>query len=120
MLFHCRLTVAIVAVITSAQSVDAQLTEGQQRGVDASVARALDYISREQQPGGAWRTDSSGESTAATSLAVMAFMSAGHVPGEGPYGRKIESGIRWVIEHQEENGMLVHRRSHGPMPGGGR
>ena len=45
----------------------------------------------------------------------MSYMAAGHLPGEGPYGTQIERGIRWVLEHQEDNGMLVHKRSHGPM-----
>jgi hypothetical protein len=109
------LTVAIVSACFVARSAEAQLSADEQQAVDATIARALDYLAREQQPEGAWRTDSSGESTAATSLAVMSFMAAGHVPGEGPYGRAIDNGIRWVVEHQEDNGMLVHRRSHGPM-----
>ena len=95
--------------------VFSELTEEQQRGVDASVVRALEYLSGQQEANGAWKTNSFGESTAATSLAVMAYMAAGHLPGEGPYGQQIERGIRWLIQHQEDNGMLVHKRSHGPM-----
>jgi hypothetical protein len=45
----------------------------------------------------------------------MAFMSAGHVPGEGPYGDRMLRGIRWVLDHQQKNGMFVHRAGHGPM-----
>ncbi len=93
----------------------AELTEEEQASVDQAVVRALEYLSDQQEPSGAWKTNSFGESTAATSLAVMAYMAAGHLPGEGPYGQQIEQGIRWVIQHQEENGMLVHKRSHGPM-----
>lgn len=87
----------------------------EEKEVDDAIVRALEYLARHQEPSGAWRTDSYGESTATTSLAVMAFMAAGHVPGEGPYGRQLLRGIRWVLDHQEANGMLVHRRSHGPM-----
>ena len=65
--------------------------------IDASVNRALEWLAKEQQPSGAWRSESYGESTAATSLAVMAFMAAGHVPEEGPYGRHISKGIAWVL-----------------------
>lgn len=93
----------------------AEVTDEEAAAVDAAVARALDYLARTQQTTGAWRTDQYGECTAATSLAVMAFMAAGHLPGEGPYGAPIERGIRWVLQHQEDNGMLVHKRSHGPM-----
>jgi squalene cyclase len=83
--------------------------------IDSAILRGLEYLSSVQQPSGAWETDSFGESTASTSLAVMAFLAAGHVPSEGPYGQQITRGIRWVLDHQEDNGMIVHRKSHGPM-----
>lgn len=95
----------------------------EQKRVDAAVVRALKYLASQQEASGAWRIRSYGESTAATSLAVMAFLAAGHVPGEGPYGRRLEKAIDWVIAHQQpydrqpgnETVMLVARRSHGPM-----
>jgi hypothetical protein len=83
--------------------------------VDNSIARALDFIKSEQLPNGGWRADAHGESSGITSLAIMAFMAAGHTPGEGPYGETINKGIRWVLDHQEPNGMLIAKRSHGPM-----
>jgi len=87
----------------------------EQKKVDRAVAEALRFLAREQQASGAWQISSYGESTAATSLAVMAFMAAGHVPGEGPYGERLDRAIRWVIGHQQPNGMIVHAKSHGPM-----
>jgi hypothetical protein len=87
----------------------------EQRLVDASITRALEYLAQAQLPSGSWRLDGYGEDTSGTSLAVMAFLAAGHIPNEGPYGLHITRGIRWVCAHQEANGMLVHRRSHGPM-----
>jgi hypothetical protein len=87
-----------------------------QQAIDDSIARALAYLSAEQQPSGAWLTDAWGESPAITSLAVMAFLAAGHVPGEGPYGEQINKGIRWVIDQQQPSGLLIRRaQSHGPM-----
>lgn len=83
--------------------------------IDAAIARALDHLSKRQNPSGAWSLDGQGESTAATSLAVMAFLAAGHVPGEGPYHETIQRGIRWVLDQQQANGMLVRERGHGPM-----
>jgi len=69
--------------------------------VDQAVARALKYLSREQRASGGWRLGRyRRESTAATSLAVMSFLAAGHVPGEGPYGRQLEEGIEWVLDQQ--------------------
>jgi prenyltransferase beta subunit len=83
--------------------------------IDKAISKSLKFLASQQVPSGAWRIDSYGESTAATSLAVMAFLAAGHVPGEGPYGKQINQGVAWVLDHQLPNGMLVHRKSHGPM-----
>ena len=110
----CVILCGAAALLTPVPAA-AEVSPEDSAAVDAGVARALDYLARHQQPTGAWRTDQYGECTAATSLAIMAFMAAGHLPGEGPYGAQIERGIRWVLEHQEDNGMLVHKRSHGPM-----
>jgi squalene cyclase len=36
----------------------------------------------------------------------MAFLAAGHVPGEGPYGDIIEKGVRFVLTQQKPNGLI--------------
>jgi hypothetical protein len=78
--------------------------------LEKNIDRALKFLRGIQRENGAWQLN--GESdTAATSLAVMAFLSAGHVPGEGPHGPAVEKGIRWVLAQQQESGFL------GP-PGG--
>jgi hypothetical protein len=107
-------TCAFISGIGTPQVIAAPPT-AQEKQVDQSIVQALRYISTEQQPNGAWRISSSGDSTAATSLAVMSFMASGHVPGEGPYGRQLSRGIDWVISKQKPNGMLVFERGHGPM-----
>lgn len=82
--------------------------------VDRSIVRALKFLATQQAASGAWQVSHS-DSAAGTSLAIMAFMSAGHVPGEGPYGDSMVRGIRWVLDHQQNNGMFVHTGGHGPM-----
>ena len=69
-----------------------------------------------QKPDGAWESGGFGRATSITSLSVMAFLAAGHVPGEpGPYRESIEKGIRYVIDHQLNDVMLVSNSSHGPI-----
>jgi hypothetical protein len=118
-LAHQRILVsAIVSVVVfslSLPALNAAPPTAQEKKVDQSLVRALRYLSTEQQTNGAWQISSSRDSTAATSLAVMSFMAAGHVPGEGPYGRQLERGIDWVISKQKPNGMLVFEQGHGPM-----
>jgi len=83
---------------------------------DAAVVRALAYLKSAQKSDGSWESGGFGRATSVTSLAVLAFMAAGHVPGEpGPYQSTIEAGIRYVLDHQRPNGLLVSNTSHGPM-----
>ncbi len=82
---------------------------------DESIRRALAYLKEAQKPDGGWDAGF-GRATSVTSLAVMAFLASGHVPGEpGPYREAIERGVRYVLAHQRPNGMLVSNTSHGPM-----
>lgn len=86
-----------------------------EKEVDESIVRALKYLAANQNRSGAWTLRNGGESIAMTSLSIMAFMAAGHVPGEGPYGDELLRGVRWVLERQRPDGMFVHRAGHGPM-----
>src|SRR5438270_12325485 len=78
--------------------------------MDEAIDRGLRYLRQTQNadggwsggagaffPGGGW--DGGGRASASdpavTALAVMAFLSAGHVPGEGRDGPAIERGIRF-------------------------
>lgn len=88
---------------------------GRRQQVDQAIARALDYLAQQQQVSGAWKSDEMGLSPACTSLAVMAFLAAGHVPGEGPYAVQIERGVNWVLQQQRPNGMFADTATHGPM-----
>ena len=108
------LAISVANLFVNATFADSRTAD--EKRVDAAIVHALDYLAKQQQESGAWRIGSYRESTAGTSLAIMAFMSAGHVPGEGPYGDQMKRGINWVIDQQSSNGMLVGRKkSHGPM-----
>ena len=38
----------------------------------------------------------------------MAFLSCGHVPGEGPYGKHLERAVDFVLAVQKKSGFLVY------------
>jgi len=83
---------------------------------DASVSRALKYLKSAQEADGSWKSGGFGKATSVTSLAVMAYLASGHVPGNpGPYRETVERGVRYVLASQKSNGMLVSNTSHGPM-----
>jgi hypothetical protein len=75
--------------------------------VDKAVDKALEFLANTQNKGdGAWTAGGRGKDVAITGLAVMAFLSAGHVPGEGKYGKTIERGVRWILSMQRPNGLI--------------
>lgn len=96
-------------------ALDGAVDAVRQQEVDDAIVRALEHLAERQRPSGAWALQNEGEATSATSLAVMAFLAAGHVPGEGPYGEMLQRGIDWVVSQQQPNGLLVAERVHGPM-----
>ena len=63
------------------------------RRVNAATDRALDYLertrSRKGPNAGAWVPDNN----AINAMAVLAFLSRGHVPGRGKYGDTVEGGV---------------------------
>ncbi|HAW29439.1 MAG TPA: prenyltransferase, partial [Planctomycetaceae bacterium] len=98
----------LFSLLLPANLSHAQELDAQKKQLDASIQRAIQFLANSQQPSGAWSFNSYGESTAATSLSIMAFMAAGYVPEEGPYGDQINKGIDWVLAHQADNGLVVH------------
>ncbi len=119
--FITRRSVVLAASAALVHQVSVRSSADERNGplekeIDASIRRALSWLASEQQVSGAWTTNDFGESTAATALAIMAFLAGGHVPDEGPYGRHLTRGVGWLLAQQQNNGLLVGReRSHGPM-----
>jgi len=74
--------------------------------VEGSIERALAWLSRQQKADGSYNAPSTAQ-PAATSLAVMAYISKGHLPGEGPYGRQLDAAIDYVLKCQQPSGLLA-------------
>jgi hypothetical protein len=91
----------------AAPAVAAEDPPNKKTEVDDAIARALEFLAATQdKTDGSWKLGGQ-KSPAVTSLAVMAFLSAGHVPGEGKYGEVIDKGIRWVLKAQQANNGLI-------------
>lgn len=92
-----------LAVLLLASALNAQPPEKDR--LEKSVDRALAFLKVMQEKNGSWQLFSQ-EHTAVTGLAVMAFLSAGHVPGEGPYGDVVERGVKWILKQQRPSGVI--------------
>jgi hypothetical protein len=76
--------------------------------VKKSTAKAYEWMASKQNSDGSW---SDQYRTAITGFALIAYMSQGHVPNQGKYGREVAKGIRYLMASQREDGYLIG--SHG-------
>lgn len=81
---------------------------------DAAVDRALKFLQKSQEKDGAWQGGERGN-PAVTSLCVMAFLSAGHAPGDGIYGETITKGIENVLQFKAGNPDLIATQGWSEM-----
>jgi hypothetical protein len=84
----------------------------------AAVERGLAYLAGRQAEDGSFG-ERYGRHVGITSIAAMAFMADGHVPGRGAYGPQVERAIDFVLGSATESGLLAADTSHGPMYGHG-
>jgi hypothetical protein len=88
---------------------------------EKAVERGLDWLARHQRADGSWGFDthnqckgrpcpvtpSTSSDTAATGLAVLPLLGAGHSPVEaGRYQSSLEMGLAWLMAHQSADGNL--------------
>jgi hypothetical protein len=67
-----------------------------------AMAGALAFLKSAQKKDGSW-----GGNQAVTAFACMAYMSNGHVPGQGDYGPEVAKGIRNLMANAAESGYLI-------------
>lgn len=91
--------------------------------VEIAVQNGLDYLKNQQNSDGSWSASimtmntfpgrrfptpnaiAAGDS-AITALAIMAFLSAGFVPEEGPHEGTLRSAIQFVLKQQSKSGLF--------------
>lgn len=88
------------------------LSEAEFTTMLASVDRALAWLATQQDADGSFRTPLKDSSQPAlTALPVMAFLSRGHRPGAGPYGKLLERAIDFTLLSQKWNGIFAWRKA---------
>jgi hypothetical protein len=81
------------------------LTQQQWKQLDAVVDRGLLFLSGKQQSDGSFEAVDTGQ-PGITALCVMAFLSRGHLPGKGPYGKQLSRAIDYTLSTQQPSGMF--------------
>ncbi len=105
-LFTIVLVACGFANLLQAQTTDDVLPPAQWKRIDHSVEHALQWLASQQQRDGSFPTLTQGQ-PGVTSLCVMAFAAHGHLPGEGPYGTRLEHAIQFIVSCQKPNGVLA-------------
>ncbi|MEX2607322.1 MAG: prenyltransferase/squalene oxidase repeat-containing protein [Kiritimatiellia bacterium] len=71
----------------------------------------LEWMASQQEQSGAWSTGVPGGGTqyrgAMTAYALLAFMGAGNLPGEGPYGENVRLGIDYLKSNVLPDGRIL-------------
>ncbi len=96
------------SVIATTTNLSAALPPSQWARVESSVDRGLQWLASQQADDGRFPSDEIAQ-PAVTSLAVMAFLSRGHLPDEGPYGENISRAIDFVLSTQSRRGYFSLR-----------
>jgi hypothetical protein len=106
------------------------LDSGGTENSEAAVAAGLDWLARHQFPDGHWGLDDFNRAqkchkhckdggarsdVAATALALLPFLGAGHTHKQGQYATTVANGLYWLMEQQLPNGDLRGPGSVGSM-----
>lgn len=126
MILTASISIMLGASIATAQSGDpgagAQnnpLAQEITPELDQSVSAGIAYLANTQQPDGAWESGRYGKNVAITSLACLALMSDGHMPGRGELGDVVDRGVDFILSTSKESGLLTSEANNGPMYGHG-
>jgi len=84
---------------------------------DQAVQSGLKWLAHAQNSDGSYGVAAYKGNIAVTSLAGLAFMSAGSTPGRGPYGGNIDRALQYVLDNTSPAGFIavVGTSTHGPM-----
>ncbi len=73
------------------------------------IEGALAWLATQQQPNGSWGKGSPGREQyygAMTAYTLVAYMCAGNLPNEGPYGRTVDKGVDYLLSIVLPDGQI--------------
>lgn len=87
--------------------------------LELAVERGLAALVGMQNQDGSFGSGRFEGNVAITSLACLALLADGNLPGRGRYGEQVERGLRHVLENSTETGLIAAPSASGPMYGHG-
>lgn len=93
---------------------------GGTKETEDAVEMGLRWLRKQQRKDGAWSLTgrysdgaTSENAVAATSMALLAFLGAGHTHQDGEYKDTVNKAIRWLVKQQDRDGFFAREgRSH--------
>src|SRR5262245_51522263 len=88
---------------------------------EAVVKGALKWLASKQAPNGAWGASEEEQRhpIAITGYVLMAFQAAGHLPGEGEFGKNVAAGMQYLLDSTAADGIMGNRNNGQYMYGHG-
>ncbi|MDB5346374.1 MAG: hypothetical protein JWP89_4751 [Schlesneria sp.] len=118
----CAMIQPVLAQPATTRNLESKAAEMILPETQKAIDRGLAYLANRQHPDGSFGSGTTYKrNVAVTALAGMAFLSAGHTPGRGTYGKNVDKAIEFVLSCSKPSGYIVRDDStgHGPMYGHG-
>src|SRR5436190_4677826 len=123
--FLCHLATAIAVATAPAALFAQQAPADPERSAallikpqtQAAIDRGLAWLAGRQIDDGSFGGNGYGRNVAVVSLTGMAFLSGGHTPGRGEYGRHVSRCVNYLLAAEDDSGFICEAAytSHGPM-----
>ena len=111
----CALPLGALAQGAENDALENEITQASDRAVEQGLAALAEL----QTDNGSFGDGRYANNVAVTSLACLAFMADGNVPGRGAYGENVRLGLEFVLDNASESGLIAGEAANGPMYGHG-
>ena len=71
-----------------------------------AVQKGISWLASRVQEDGSFGQSAYQQNLAVVSLGGLAFLSRGHLPNRGPYGKYVSRLVNFVLQHAQQNGLI--------------
>ncbi|HYG75298.1 MAG TPA: prenyltransferase/squalene oxidase repeat-containing protein [Planctomycetota bacterium] len=104
----CALLAALVLSLSPALHAGPTAASGEvelTREGKASIQTALQYLASKQRADGSFSGDR-GTQSGIVAACLLAWMAAGNLPGEGPYGKHVAKSLDYLLSSTQASGLI--------------